>query len=89
MTFSSPGLGLTTSLKRGKSSYDKLLKKGRATLTLLNFVFIYSINSALVKVVSIASVVSTFYLSVIVVSIASVVSTFYLSVIMISHAHPL
>ena len=63
---------VTTSLKRGTSSCDRQQKKGRATLTLLNLVLFCSIGNYLVKVVSIAIVVSTFYL---------------MSLIMISHAH--
>ena len=48
----------------GKSSYDRQQKKGRATLTLLNLIFVYSIGNSLVKVVSIASMISTFYFNV-------------------------
>jgi len=48
----------------GKSSYNKQQKKGRATLTLLHLIFLYSIGNYLVKVVSIASMISTFYFNV-------------------------
>ena len=48
----------------GKSSYDRQQKKGRATLTLLNLIFVYGIGNSLVKVVSIASMISTFYFNV-------------------------
>ena len=48
----------------GKSSYDRQQKKGSATLTLLNLIFVYSIGNSLVKVVSVASMISTFYFTV-------------------------
>ena len=64
---------VTTSLKRGRSSYDRQLKKGRATLTLLNFIFIYSIDSSLVKVLLV------WFQNSILMSV----------IIIISHAHPL
>ena len=48
----------------GKNSYDRQQKKGRATLTLLNLIFVYSIGNSLVKVVSVASMISTFYFTV-------------------------
>ena len=60
----------------GKSSYDRQQKKGRATLTLLNLIFVYSIGNSLVKVVSVASMISTFYFVIIISCTSTVIIVF-------------
>ena len=74
MPFWSPGLRVTSSLQRERSSYNRQQKKGRDTLTLLNFILVYcGRGNCLVEVVSIASVVSFYLMSVIIISCTSTV----------------